>query len=326
MIDFRYHIVSIVAVFLALAIGIVLGTTALRQPVLEGTDAVTKQLRADNENLRGDVSQLRSRGDGSDTFVEQVTPQVVRNRLDGERIVVVEAPDANDKLRGEVVKVLKDADATITGTVTLTDKYLDDSEAGVVDDLTTQLKPAQLKLPVGSPYERAAVELASAIVTSNTAHAGQEDTAGDTVLSGFKTAGYLTHNGKPGARATLALMIAPEAPFKGKSAAADNDALVALARALDQHSQGTVLVGTEQAVVAGGLIRALRGDDAAAKAVSSVDTADIPAGRVVTVLALAMQADGKTGQYGTGPGVDGFLPTPVPAPPKPSTTSTSEAK
>ena len=34
MIDFRYHLVSIVAVFLALAIGIVLGSTELEGPTL----------------------------------------------------------------------------------------------------------------------------------------------------------------------------------------------------------------------------------------------------------------------------------------------------
>jgi len=36
VIDFRYHLVSIIAVFLALAIGIVVGSTAL-QPTVENT-------------------------------------------------------------------------------------------------------------------------------------------------------------------------------------------------------------------------------------------------------------------------------------------------
>ena len=34
MIDFRYHLVSLIAVFLAVALGIVIGTTALNEPIL----------------------------------------------------------------------------------------------------------------------------------------------------------------------------------------------------------------------------------------------------------------------------------------------------
>ena len=35
MIDFRYHLVSLIAVFLAVALGIVIGTTALNAPILD---------------------------------------------------------------------------------------------------------------------------------------------------------------------------------------------------------------------------------------------------------------------------------------------------
>ena len=52
MIDFRYHLVSIVAIFLALAIGIVIGTTALNGPV-------TEALQKGNASLNGDLNNLR---------------------------------------------------------------------------------------------------------------------------------------------------------------------------------------------------------------------------------------------------------------------------
>ena len=42
MIDFRYHLVSIVAVFLALALGLLLGSTVLRPYALEGLEALSK--------------------------------------------------------------------------------------------------------------------------------------------------------------------------------------------------------------------------------------------------------------------------------------------
>ena len=39
MIDFRYHLVSLIAVFLAVALGIVIGTTALNEPILSNRRA-----------------------------------------------------------------------------------------------------------------------------------------------------------------------------------------------------------------------------------------------------------------------------------------------
>ena len=51
MISFRYHIVSIIAVFLALALGIVVGTTALNGPI-------TKDLRHQVDSLKGDRNSL----------------------------------------------------------------------------------------------------------------------------------------------------------------------------------------------------------------------------------------------------------------------------
>ena len=59
---------------------------------------------------------------------------------------------------------------------------------------------------------------------------------------------------------------------------------------------------------AGGVIALLRGDATARAAVSSVDSLDVPAGRVAVVLALAQQKAGGHGQYGSGPGADAPVP------------------
>ena len=60
MIDFRYHIVSLVAVFLALAVGLVLGTTALNQPILDRHPRPRHQLARTSGPLRtGPASSTR---------------------------------------------------------------------------------------------------------------------------------------------------------------------------------------------------------------------------------------------------------------------------
>ncbi|MDQ3502978.1 MAG: copper transporter, partial [Actinomycetota bacterium] len=53
MVDFRYHLVTIISIFLALAVGIVVGTTALNGPVLNG-------LRDRNAGLIGEKRALES--------------------------------------------------------------------------------------------------------------------------------------------------------------------------------------------------------------------------------------------------------------------------
>ena len=49
MIDFRYHLVSLVSVFLALAVGIVLGAGPLNEPIARGLSQSVQQLRQDRD-------------------------------------------------------------------------------------------------------------------------------------------------------------------------------------------------------------------------------------------------------------------------------------
>jgi hypothetical protein len=69
-----------------------------------------------------------------------------------------------------------------------------------------------------------------------------------------------------------------------------------------------VVTGTPAAATAAGLVGAVRADRGLSAALSTVDDADRPVGQVATVFALAQQAAGRSGQYGTGAGVDGPFP------------------
>ena len=120
-------------------------------------------------------------------------------------------------------------------------------------------------------------------------------------------------------------MLAPAEAYTGETAAGRASALVALTLGLDEAGQGAVLAGTQASAATGGVIAALREDAAFTEKVSSVDTVDMPAGRVVVVYALREQLAGLAGQYGIGSGVSGIEPsaTPTPAPRRHGTTATS---
>ena len=63
MIDFRYHLVSIVAVFLALSLGLLLGSTALAGPVQRGLNGLSKAEQRQISNLLQQKGQLQGAGD-----------------------------------------------------------------------------------------------------------------------------------------------------------------------------------------------------------------------------------------------------------------------
>jgi hypothetical protein len=89
MLDFRYHALSLVAVFLALAIGIVLGVTIGDSLVSDAERSLRGNLRADVEKAHGDAAQARSELSGRDRMLDQIYPQMVSTRLANERVAVV---------------------------------------------------------------------------------------------------------------------------------------------------------------------------------------------------------------------------------------------
>src|SRR4051812_16595331 len=89
MLDFRYHALSLVAVFLALAIGIVLGVTIGDSLVSDAERSLRGDLRADVERARSDEAIARAELAGRDRMLDQVYPLLANARLSGERVALV---------------------------------------------------------------------------------------------------------------------------------------------------------------------------------------------------------------------------------------------
>jgi len=124
MINFRFHLVSLVAVFLALTIGIVVGASVVNQKVVDGLnnriDAVGKNAdkqRSANRLLSANAKQLES-------YLETAAPYVVEGRLTAVPVVVIaeHGVDAGS-VRG-LVALLQDAGAQTPAIVWLQSKWL----------------------------------------------------------------------------------------------------------------------------------------------------------------------------------------------------------
>lgn len=319
MVDFRYHLVSIVAVFVALAIGIVLGTTALNSALIDDLRSNISSLTQDKDELRGTVTDLQEDTAASDAFVEAAAPELLAGRLPGARVAVVGTPGAPGDLRDAVADALEEAGATVTGQVLLQDDYLDrpaDELEAVLDDLA----PVGLAPPPGPVEQRMAAAVATVMLGSPGAPAGETSVSAETVRNELSAAGLLRTQGSMQPPASLAVLVVPEAPAASddpeqqERGERERTALLALADALSDRAVATVVAGPTSAAEAPGLLAALRDDADLVDSVATVDGVERPQGAVATVYALIEAASDEPGQYGTGPGASGVLPAPLPDP------------
>lgn len=327
VVDFRYHLVSIIAVFLALAVGIVVGTAALNGPVLDSLRGSITRLTEDKRTLETDVATLRSEVQASDDFALGIAPTLVRGSLSGERVLLVVTPETPADLAERLVPVLAEAGASVTGQLSVLPALSDPEQRLLIEDLVAEVVPAGVELPDGSPVERAAAELAAALAVQggdSDAEPGADGIdAGEAqaVVSAFQEADLVEFSSDDATlrQATLVVVLGGPAPTTEpdeeelETELEDERAVLALARAFQDRADGVVVAGPTGSGDATGLVGLLREDSGTAAQVSSVDNADRGVGVVAVVQALAEQQAGAVGQYGSGAGSSGPLPTTAPA-------------
>ena len=127
------------------------------------------------------------------------------------------------------------------------------------------------------------------------------------MLSGFASLRMLRVDSSTVTAADSAVVVA-SGPVGGEDPAARVGSLADLVSALDGAGRGVVVAGTAAAAGQHGLVAAVRADRGLSSAVSTVDDADRAVGQVASVLALAQQAAGRSGQYGTASGARAPFP------------------
>ena len=303
MVDFRYHLVTIISIFLALAVGIVLGTTALNGPVLDGLRDSNSGLISEKRALESDVRDLEGDVDTADDFARALSPDLVGGRLDTQSVLLVLGPDADPQVADQLATMITDAGARVTARVALQEPLVDPEQRQLVDDLVAQVVPAGLQLP-DSTAGRAAAELAAALLVAPDQEALPRDSA-QQIVSAFEEAGLIsvTEEQEQLVPATAAVLVSGEPASGGddepyEAAQAQIEALLTIAGELDARSGGAVLAGPAASTAAGGLVRALRADSTLDAEVSTVDNAHRAVGQVAVVRALAEQLQGGSGRYG----------------------------
>lgn len=323
MIDFRYHLVSIVAVFLALALGLVLGSTVL-QPYVQRT--LQHQSRLELIRLRqlyAAQRQLDGQISGDQAFAQAAEQNLLAHLLTGERVVMVEAPGASGQVITGIRQALTMAGAAVTGEVQIQQNLFDPSSGGQsrLSLVAQQVTPPGMTLTATTPLGQASQVLASALLTKDGPGqpvAGQRDSAGTTVLTGLAAAGFISVSQPLPVRANLAVVVIPDTPSSTSVSNPASQELVTLAQFFGQRGAGTVVAGSTAGSGSGSAIDVMRSGGRAGK-MSSVDNADTTIGQIVVAWALDQQLHGGSGSYGTGSGASQAAPSPAPsASPMPS--------
>jgi len=318
MIDFRYHLVSIVAIFLALSLGLLLGSTALAGPVQRGLNGLSKAEQRQINNLLQEKAQLQGQISSENQFALTNAPAMLHDVLAGQRVALVLAPGAPGSITSGVEQALRTAGAKVTGSLQLDPAFFDTSAAASqkLSQVAAQYAQPAGVILTGTAQAQASELLAHVIMTQGTAGQpvpGEQDPVSVQAVQGLAGGGYLTKSGQPWNRATLAVVVTPATPPSTDDANAESQALVTLAQQLNLAGLGTVVAGTISGSGPGSAIDVMRAGGRTGH-LSSVDNADYPIGQIVVAQALADRQNGRNGNYGVTATASAAGPSPPPTP------------
>jgi hypothetical protein len=316
VIDFRYHLVSLIAVFLAVALGIIIGTTALNKPILAGIQDQVTALEKDKRNLEDRTQNLQAQLDVSDAFEEAVAPTLVDGTLSGKSVLFIVADDGVAPETVEQAATLVDqAGGVVSGTLTLNPEFTDPSSATALQGYVTGGGlPTGVQLPeTDDTGQLVGSLLAQVLVIPADGGATPDAASVSSVMAGLTALDALTVEGDSVTAADYVVVFTGN-EFSGDDAADRVNTLVELVSALDGAGSGAVVAGQGGATAKNGLIGAIRSDPTLSAALSTVDNVDSAAGRISTVLALGQEGEGTSGQYGTGEDTQPVPPVPASTP------------
>jgi hypothetical protein len=286
VIDFRYHALSLVAVFLALGIGIVLGAS-VGDSLVSGADKDVRQsLRHDVVQARQEARDAQAKAAARNRVIQAAAPFVSDDRLAGQRVAVVGLGGLPDDVESEVRKAVEGA-------------------GGSIDSISDPKLPADLGEIATAAGSRPRV----AADPDGARRIGAK--VGRAIVAGGRTARRLEralpnafHGDYAGADGAVVYRAKPD-DTSGKDAAAKRQS-----DAVDQFEVGVTeglrsahvpAVGVEQTDTDPSQISWYTDRD-----LSTVDDGDEAGGQAALVLVLA----GESGHYGVKRSADAPLPKP----------------
>lgn len=294
MFDYRYHAISLAAVLLALAIGLLLGIAIGDQGLVSrAEETVRGNLRERVSEARSEVRERDASIELRDDFEEQTLPLLVADRLSNRRVAVVLLHGPSTRNFAEIRSVVAEAGGDVSS----------------VSELSLPLDLEELQGAVGSTrYGTLATD--PELLEPFGRRIGEQLITGGRLLRAVSSGLFESSSGTmEGADAVVLVREAPadasgsnQATRQSELEDAFVDGLVAGIGAVEAPVMGVEMTETEPSQI----------DWYEARGIGSVDSIDLPSGRAALVLALAGSAEGAYGVKGTR---DALLPETVAAEP-----------
>jgi hypothetical protein len=281
----RYHAASLAAIFVALAIGILIGV-GFGSDLVNGTaDDLEKSLRTDIDEKNAQIDELDSQLAAERKFSSAVAPAVVENRLRGSQIAIVAFGGLDDALADDIRAALEPSGATLREIAVVREP----PDESVIEDVLLRHR-----------QESREEHLSRAAKLT-----GQELVRGGAAFDDVRSAMFSRYSGDPGGLDGVVIVRAQPSDMNARDSTDSNlveDGMIdGMQNAFGDIPGATkvVLVGAEGTNTDPSSIQFFADHGAA-----SVDNVDQLPGKVALVYAL----DGAEGEFGVKDTADALLP------------------
>ena len=304
MINFRYHIVSLMAVFIALSVGIAVGVS-LGPAVDQGLLRQAEQDRKQVTELRNEINRRNGLDAYRQAYEEQTGELVLEGALRDARVAVVSMPDAPGRVVTDITAAVASAGGTVVREVEIRPDAFDPARS---DALTEALAGLADQVPLTEDMtqaEKVGAALARSVASPQLENRDPLALALDTALT---RGGFAAISRSTDMQAQLVIVVGAEATDPPAEAEVLT-AHVQLDLALRDRA-AVVVAGPNSAEIEGTDVLAVRTDPQGNQRLSTVDVADLSSGVVTTMLAGKEQLVGREGQhYGALARAEAPLPT-----------------
>lgn len=305
MISLRSHAISLAAVFLALAIGVVLGSGLLSDTLLSGLRDEKRDLQSQIIGLTDEKNVLNEKLSAASDFDTQVSGRIVAGALADKSVVLFRTPDAADGDIDAAARIVGQAGGTVTATLALTQEFVDANSAEKLRTVVgSSVLPAgtQLSTTMVDQGSQAGDLLGIALLKPRDPAAPRvNDQQRDTVLASLRETGFLAY--PDGAIGSADSAIIVTGAGLGDDAGNQGATVARFAAALAPHGSGVVVAGRDGSATGTAAVAVIRSDPSLNSVVTTVDDIGVESGRITAVLGLQeLAAGGAPGQYGVGQG------------------------
>jgi copper transport outer membrane protein MctB len=201
VISFRYHIVTVVAVFLALAIGLLAGSAFVQPELVDQLRVQTDRLRDDLRARDEALTELRAEVAALDGFAAATLPYLTSDRLIGTKVVVVSQEGVEDPVLGQAQRSLVESGAEVIAVLSARNELAseDPETQGRLAEILQRTDAAPDDLP----------SLAAAAIAERLALGDPIGPPGEDLLNELLSAGFLAPVGTGVSEAALEQIGAP---------------------------------------------------------------------------------------------------------------------